>query len=144
MDDAGLLPYPSESPATGLLDAARPLSQPTQGRGKWTREENTELMMCYYTARLEGKGYRNRLKCLWDARNPSKSFRSENNLCCQARAVIHSKLLTEFELQAIEQSVSCQTSTSSDFQPTNFSHIFLLLKLYTFNKHFTSFRSSKW
>jgi len=63
---------------------------------------------------MEGKGYRNRLKRLWDDRNPSKCYRSENNLCCQARAVTHSKLLTELELQAIQQSVSHQNPTSDE------------------------------
>ena len=114
MDDAGLSSYPGESPAIGLLDAVRSLPQPTQGWRKWTREENSELMVCYYIARLQGKGYRNCLKNFWDARNPSKCIRSENNLCYQARAVIHSKPLIEFELQAIQQSVSHQTNTASE------------------------------
>ena len=67
MDEAGFLPYSGESLATGLSDAVRPLLQPAQGRRKWTREENTELTVCYYFARSKGKGYRNRLKDLWDA-----------------------------------------------------------------------------
>ena len=45
---------------------------------------------------------------------PIKYIRSENNLCCQVCAVIHSKLLTEFELQAIEQLVLHHTSSTNE------------------------------
>ena len=53
-----------------------------------------------------------RLKLSWDDQNPSKTYRSEINLCCQARAVISSHLLSELELMNIKQLVSASTSQS--------------------------------
>jgi len=97
-DNAGLLPLPCGSPAIELLNAERSTAATVRGRCRWSREENLELMKCYYLARAAGKGYQKRLKDLWDSRNPDKKFRSSNNLSCQARAILRSKLLSEFEL----------------------------------------------
>jgi len=61
-------------------------------------------MRCYYRAKAAaGKGYQKRLKEMWDSRNPAKSFRTVNNLCCQARNVIRSHLLTVIDLEELEQ-----------------------------------------
>jgi len=74
-----------------------------------------KLMKCYYSAKAAGKGYQKRLKDLWDLRNPDKTFRSKNNLSCQAHAILHSKLLSELELCEAQ----LFTSVSVDTAPTN-------------------------
>ena len=104
MEDEGLLSVRCGSQSPLLLGATHPLGQSTQSRQRsWSREEKIELMLCYYAARRDGRGYRHPLKELWDTRNPSKCFRSENNLCCQAHAVINSTVFTARELAEIER-----------------------------------------
>ena len=114
-DNAGLLPLPCGSPSIKLLDAERSSATMVRGRRSWSREENLELMKCYYSAKAARKSYQKRLKNLWDSRNPDKTFRSSNNLSCQARAILHSKLLSEFELCEAQP---C-TSISVDAAPYN-------------------------
>ena len=58
---------------TGSLSAERLPSGTTPGRQKWTYKENIKLMHCFYCAKLDGVGYCNHLKSLWDSRNPAKS-----------------------------------------------------------------------
>ena len=105
-DDAVSLPQSSGSLSNGLLSDARSITNTVRGKRPWSRLENMELMWCYYKARAAGRGYQKRLKTLWDDRNPDKSFRSTNNLACQARAIINSKLLPEHELQDIQRQSS--------------------------------------
>jgi len=78
------LPQSSGSSSAGLLSDTRSKSITARGKHPWSRLENMELMRCYYKARANGRGYQKRLKALWDDRNPDKSFRSTNNLACQA------------------------------------------------------------
>ena len=87
---------------TGSLSAECLPSGTTRGRRKWTYEENTELMHCFYLAKLDGVGYRDRLKSLWDSRNPAKSAITVNILCCHARDIQVSHLLTDFDLKQIQ------------------------------------------
>lgn len=102
-DKIGLLPLLCGNPSTELLDARRSVGM-VCGRHHWSCEKNLELMRCYYSAKTAGKGYQKCLKSLWDSRNPDKIFsRSINNLSCQARAVLNSKLLSEFELCEAQQ-----------------------------------------
>ena len=102
-DDAVSVPHSSGSLSAELPSDARSVTKPVRVRRPWSRLENVELMWCYYEARADGRGYQKRLKTLWDNRNPDKSFRTENNLACQARAIINSKLLSDHELQDIQQ-----------------------------------------
>ena len=102
-DDADSLPLSSGGFSTELSGAMRSTNITVHGRRRWSHEENCELMRCYYHARVAGRGYQKRFKDLWDIRNPDKSFRTMNNLCCQARNVIHSHLLTEAELKDLQQ-----------------------------------------
>jgi len=49
---------------------------------------------------------------MWDSRNPAKVFRTMNNLCCQARNVIRTHLLTVIELEELEQEASHLDATA--------------------------------
>ena len=114
-DDAVSLPLPTGSSSTGLLNDTRSVTSTVRGKHPWSRLENMELMRCYYEARAAGRGYQKRLKSFWDTRNPDKSFRTTNNLACQARAIINSKLLSEHELHDIQR--HCM-STKTDPSPS--------------------------
>ena len=81
----------------------------TRSRRKWSYDENIELMRCFYLSKRDGTGYRDRLKNLWDSRNPSKSSISVNTLCCHARNIQVSHLLTEYELVNV-QTACCESS----------------------------------
>ena len=94
--------HQSVAATTGSLSAERLPSGTTRGWRKWTYEENTELMHCFYLAKLDGVGYRDRLKSLWDSRNPAKSAINVNTLCCHARNIQVSHLLTDYDLKQIQ------------------------------------------
>ena len=104
-DDAGSLPLPGGSLSSELFGAAR-LDITVRGRHRWNTEEHIELLHCYYSAKVEGKGYRRRLKELWDARNPERSFRSTDSLVSQARKLIN---LPQNELRELESHLSTLT-----------------------------------
>ena len=94
--------HQSVAASTSLLSAECLLSGMTRGQRKWTYEENTELMNCFYLAKLDGVGYHGRLKSLWDSRNPAKSAISVNTLCCHAHNIQVSHLLTDYDLKQIQ------------------------------------------
>ena len=119
-DDAVSLPLSSGSSSTELLSDARSLSTMARGKHPWTHLENMELIRCYYEARAAGRGYQKRLKVIWDNKNLDM-FRSQNNLACQARAIINSKLLTGHELRDVKQ---CAILTETD--PPVVSHSVVL------------------
>ena len=110
MDDT-CLSIPCGSPTSGLLDAAHPCVTPTRRQQKWISEENEELMYCYYSAQLAGRGYRCSLKSLWDDRNLSKTYRSENNFCCQ-----HSSQPVAFARSEINCNMQTKLSSTPPFQ----------------------------
>jgi len=99
MDDVDSVPLSDGDSSTELLSAERLVCGTVRERRRWSREENCELMRCYYKAKAAGKGYQKRLKEMWDSRNPAKVFRTMNNLCCQALNVICTHLLTVIELE---------------------------------------------
>ena len=68
-------------------------------------------MLCFYLAKQGGVGYQNRLKAIWDTRNPSKVSVSINTLCCHARNILTAHMLSEHELMNIE--TSCTTEDVS-------------------------------
>ena len=98
--------------ATGLLSAERLPSGTTRSQQKWTYKENTELMHCFYLAKLDGVGYRDCLKSLWDSRNPAKSAINVNTLCCYSRNIQVSHLLTNYDLKQIQA-----VSEPANFEP---------------------------
>jgi len=77
-------------------------------------------MHCFYLAKSDGVGYRNRLKAIWDTRNPSKTAISVNTLRCHARNIQLSNMLSEFELSNIAASCTNKTSCAGDV--TNLSN----------------------
>ena len=56
---------------TGLLSAECLLSGMKHSWRKWTYKDNIELMHCFYLAKLDEVGYRDRLKGLWDLCYPA-------------------------------------------------------------------------
>ena len=72
-------------------------------------------MHCFYLAKRGGRGYRERLKRLWDLRNPDKTVAGVNTLCCHARNIQETHMLSDYELQRIEQSCT-RGSASADHE----------------------------
>ena len=92
-------------------------SDTTHSRRKWSYAENIELMHCFYLAKRDGVGYRNRLKGIWDTRNPSKASISVNTLCCHARNIQSSHMISEHELSNI--AASCAGTSCANEGATN-------------------------
>ena len=107
---------------TDSLSAKCLQSGTNRGRRKWTYDENIELMHCFYLAKRDGVGYRERLKRLWDLRNPNKTVISVNTLCCHARNVQTVHMLPDHELRRIEQSCARRSvaPAASEFTPETF------------------------
>ena len=75
-------------------------------RHKWTREENKELLHCYYAVNPDVRGFRARLFELWHERNPGDSGHTEQKLCGQVSSVLRRKVFSELELAKIRSSTS--------------------------------------
>jgi len=88
---------------------------PNHGRRKWTRDENIELMRCFYLAKQDSKGYQSRIKRLWDSRNPSKVSVSVNILYCHARNIQTANMLTSYELARLKE--ACGDDHDGDSTP---------------------------
>jgi len=67
-------------------------------RHKWTREENKELLHCYYAVNPDACGFRARLFTHWHERNMGDS---EQKLCGQVSSVLCRKVFSELELAEI-------------------------------------------
>ena len=52
--------------------------------------------------KLDGVGYRNHLKSLWDSCNPAKFVISVSTLCCHVHNIQLSHLLTNYDLKQIQ------------------------------------------
>ena len=73
----------------------------TSTRHKWSKEENTQLMKLYYQSNPSRSGYRQRLHSLW---TDSDLFpRTEQQLAGQVRSIKTNKLLTDIELQEVQE-----------------------------------------
>ena len=75
-------------------------------------------MHCIYLAKQGGVGYRNRLKTIWDTRNPSKASISVNTLCCHARNILTAHVLSEHEFLNIETSCTTENVSSGVDSPS--------------------------
>ena len=95
-----------ECVADGLLSAECLSPITNHGRRKWSHDKNLELMRCYSLVKCDGRGYHDRLKSIWDARNPSKTSLSVNVLACHSRNIQTAKMLTPYELKALRESSS--------------------------------------
>ena len=82
--DVSSVTFRDERVSSGSSSAVCLSPHTTRGRRKWSYDENIKLMRCFYLSKRDGTGYRDRLKNLWDSRNPSKSSISVNTLCCHA------------------------------------------------------------
>lgn len=98
-------------------------------RRKWSKEEERELMYCFYKAQSQGPGYINRLFTLFKDRNPSNpkihKFNG-NTLSNQARRIIKQKVISqellnrikdEAEGRAIENTILTRNITELNLIP---------------------------
>ena len=69
-------------------------------RKKWTKDENTALMLAYYQCQPGRTGYRKRLHAIWTSY--SIFPRSEQQLADQVRSVLSSKHLSDKELTQVQ------------------------------------------
>ena len=70
-------------------------------RKKWTKEENMNVMRCFY--RAQGvRGYRKRMFSEWLRIYPESDF-SEQRLADQQRSIVVNHLLTTLELDLLKQ-----------------------------------------
>ena len=76
-------------------------------RHRWTREENQEVLFCYYSSRPEDRGYRSRLYSVWSERNPAFPVANitEQRLADQALSLLRRKAFSQLELDTIKRSV---------------------------------------
>ena len=70
-------------------------------RHKWTREENIELLRCYYASAPDERGYASRLHHQWCGRNPTKTW-GEQRLAGQVRSILRRKVFTDIELESFK------------------------------------------
>ena len=75
-------------------------------------------MFCFYLAKQGRVGYRNRLKTVWDTRNPSKASISVNTLCCHARKILTAYMLSDHKLLNIETSCTTEDVSSGVDSPS--------------------------
>ena len=114
LEDVSSISLPGEPVVGGQLRAESSLSTCTDhGRRKWSYAENTKLMHCYHLTKRQGRGYRDHLKHLWDSQNPGKESISTNVLCCHARNIQTSGMLTVYELTSIREKCSALPETNS-------------------------------
>jgi len=121
-EDVSSSMLPGMAVADGQLSAQCLSSCTGRGRRTWSHAENIELMHCYYLSHNQGRGYRDRLKRLWDSRNPGNTQISTNVLCCHARNILTSGMLTVYELSSI-RAECCPENNSQISSPFSHSEI---------------------
>ena len=73
-------------------------------RHKWTLEENTKVMECFYKSSPTRRGYRKRMFDLWNIECPDLAV-TEQRLLDQKRVIVTKQLLSSLELEHIQCSV---------------------------------------
>ena len=76
---------------------------------RWTRQENDELLYCYFTVDPDTRGYRARLFDLWHERNPGHEDFTEQRLAGQVSSIVRRKVFSQLELEEIKSRVSFAT-----------------------------------
>ena len=68
-------------------------------RHRWTREENKELLLCYYAANPSERGFRVRLLQLWNDRHLGEDRQcTEQQLAGQVNSVLRRNVFSDLEL----------------------------------------------
>src|SRR6266550_4391650 len=78
----------------------------TDGRKQWTKEENEELMYCYYLAKAQGRGYLKRLEVMMKGKyleNRRIQKFTGNTLAAQCRYIEESNTIRKEKLQEIKR-----------------------------------------
>src|SRR6266550_480033 len=78
----------------------------TDGRKQWTKEENEELMYCYYLAKAQGRGYLKRLEVMMKGKYPENRRIQKfigNTLAAQCRYIEESNTIRKEKLQEIKR-----------------------------------------
>ena len=100
----GQQPAPGRYPATAAQESGS-----RKGRRKWSIEENSVLMECYFKSIPKKRGYRQRMLRLWDEKGMVKV--NEQRLADQARTILKSKWFT-----AVEMEMDPQTAQEAQVQ----------------------------
>ena len=77
---------------------------------KWSREENTNRLLCYYASLPEQRGYRGRMCEKWREHYP-ECQRSEQNLADQVKSVLRRKVFTDVELESFKRKSLSEDNT---------------------------------
>ena len=78
----------------------------TDGRKQWTKEENEELMYCYYLAKAQTRGYLKRLEVMMKGKYPENRRIQKftgNTLVAQCRYIEESNTIRKEKLQEIKR-----------------------------------------
>ena len=71
-------------------------------RHHWSREENEVILLCYYSANPNVRGYRRRMFQLWKERYPESTF-AEQRIADRALYLLRSKKFTDLEIERIQR-----------------------------------------
>ena len=91
--------------AENALTYCRPKRDYTK-KTKWSEAMNKEIYLLYIRAKPQEKGYRKRLKDLWDENYPKLDQMNGKQLAQQVRNIKTKKLLSERVIQLLEQSLN--------------------------------------
>ena len=75
--------------------------RPSDHRHRWTRDENKLLLLCYYSARPDERGYRARLHQLWKTRHGDNGY-TEQKLSGQVASILRRGVFTDLELMSLK------------------------------------------
>ena len=80
-----------------------------QSHHRWSHSENEEILLCYYKANPNVRGYRRRMFDTWKERHPDDGL-TEQRVADQALFLLRNKKFTDLELDSIQQSAQCSVS----------------------------------
>ena len=102
-----------------LLLTEHQLEMLTMKRHKWMKQENSEVLYCYYSSYPNERGYRARLYSLWRERNPDGAPFSEQRIVDQTLSLLHRGEFTAVELEELMQRVEGANTRFEDTSGTS-------------------------
>ena len=86
---------------------------------KWTKQDNSEVLYCYYSSCPNERGYRARLYSLWRERNPDGAPFSEQRIADQALSLLRRGEFTAVELEELRRRVEGANTRFEDSSGTS-------------------------
>ena len=80
-----------------------------QSRHRWSRTKNEDILLCYYKANPNVRGYGRRMFEVWKEHHPDDGL-TEQHVADQALFLLRNKKFTDLELERIQQSAQCSVS----------------------------------